>query len=979
MEAWLCPCGANCEADAHFCPECGAKREPVHPPTAKAWACACGAENKSAAKFCGTCGDQQNAHEWATTHLVADERPPASVSPELELLRPATIEAGTNAAFRYRITSEAKEIELEFSVNDEAPVAKRIDGPTANEIVPFYTQFPVPGEFDCRIRVTTSNHYGSGSVYQSDYLSLNVNPVGGRDATVNIFKGDVLGGKFGSESFDQHVDNVEERLAKKFGAGNTPAQARASKWERIPLKLKESTAPAGGPKTVGQTASEKFGFATPVLKSLQGELEADSYIVELNGQLVDQKQLRPIPSGTIIDFGARPRRTVAEGSAKTRGKVAYSNSHAVLVGISEYNHLGQNDLPGCAKDVMHLGSLLVSEFGFNSLNLDVLVNDKATTQNVRSSLRKLTDPSRVAGDHCVVFYYSGHGSPDEGKLAFSDGNLVELSEIITALAESPARHKLLVLDSCHCGYALASLVPGTEHAGISAQAKGWGRANAVLYVIAGGTSSQQTLDEGTGGLFTNFLVSALMSEKELYTSGVRKSPRLYADEIAQEVIRKCRTKKNEEGLQIHIPQSGKLTQFGEDDFSFCLQLQVSPAKGTDDKGIGKYIYERALPSIATLKTQKGDKTGTATGFLAIANGYMVTADHVVEGADKIVARFSDGEEVACGKVVYRNQTQDLAVIELKTADRPLLKLVGDHPDIGSDAYLIGSPAGLDFSISDGVISQIRDVRGGKWYQHTCPSTNGNSGGPLIGDDLEVMGVLSHGKKLADGSLSETIVFASSVLQLPSSEELSSICEPEVQEVCEQSESKGSLTLSTPGQPEILVIGNDYIRLHSTHRICIGRDPSRNGWSEIESLCLKDLFDDPSFGKSLARVSKSSVLLEFTAQGTLRVSSVGRSKVSANQKLLDLESSGLEVSHADSLQLKLGWSDADADCLCLKINFEPADLKASSADIDGSTLPNLVIYALPAQTKVLVIPCGNTIAKSVVSRILDVNGLTTPPR
>jgi hypothetical protein len=66
----------------------------------------------------------------------------------------------------------------------------------------------------------------------------------------------------------------------------------------------------------------------------------------------------------------------------------------------------------------------------------------------------------------------------------------------------------------------------------------------------------------------------------------------------------------------------------------------------------------------------------------------------------------------------------------------------EKPDIGAKAFIVGAPRGLDFSISDGIISQIDTIDGKKIIQYTCPTSPGNSGGPLLDSSGKVRGVVS---------------------------------------------------------------------------------------------------------------------------------------------------------------------------------------------------------------------------------------------
>lgn len=158
------------------------------------------------------------------------------------------------------------------------------------------------------------------------------------------------------------------------------------------------------------------------------------------------------------------------------------------------------------------------------------------------------------------------------------------------------------------------------------------------------------------------------------------------------------------------------------------------------------IYRSLLPSVATLhvENQAGEKF-VGTAFLACKPGLAVTAWHVIHDARKVTAKFADGKTVHVLGVVDKNEKRDLALVRLEQAGAPLVKLCVTNPLPGARAYVIGAPKGFDFSISDGLVSQIQTVDGFRQYQVSCPISAGNSGGPIVNDRGEVMGVTSWSK------------------------------------------------------------------------------------------------------------------------------------------------------------------------------------------------------------------------------------------
>lgn len=159
------------------------------------------------------------------------------------------------------------------------------------------------------------------------------------------------------------------------------------------------------------------------------------------------------------------------------------------------------------------------------------------------------------------------------------------------------------------------------------------------------------------------------------------------------------------------------------------------------------LYKKTLPSIVRIETLEADGVRSqGTAFLAIKDGLAVTCWHVVRNAESAKIKFSDGEEYEVSGLVDKDEKRDVALVRVKVADRPLLSFAKGDPEVGSKAFAIGSPEGLDFSISDGVISQIRNGDGVRYYQFSCPVSHGSSGGPLLNDKGEVLGLVSMGMK-----------------------------------------------------------------------------------------------------------------------------------------------------------------------------------------------------------------------------------------
>lgn len=168
-------------------------------------------------------------------------------------------------------------------------------------------------------------------------------------------------------------------------------------------------------------------------------------------------------------------------------------------------------------------------------------------------------------------------------------------------------------------------------------------------------------------------------------------------------------------------------------FQFTLAQEKKPEE----------LYKDALPSVMTLIVKNKDGSIVkGTAFLAINQGLAVTAWHVIENAQQVIAKFSNGEEFDVSGVVDKDERRDVAIIKVKVFGKPVLPIALKDTAIGSRLYIIGAPQGLDFSLSDGILSQVRTIEGVKNYQFSCPASQGNSGGPLLTEKGEVLGVVS---------------------------------------------------------------------------------------------------------------------------------------------------------------------------------------------------------------------------------------------
>jgi len=159
------------------------------------------------------------------------------------------------------------------------------------------------------------------------------------------------------------------------------------------------------------------------------------------------------------------------------------------------------------------------------------------------------------------------------------------------------------------------------------------------------------------------------------------------------------------------------------------------------------LYQKVLPSVMTLevKSHSGEKF-IGSAVLALADDVVLTAWHVVADARSVCAVFADGQRVNVIGCIDYDAGRDLALLKLeKRLPHRRAALGRELPAVAARAYVIGSPKGYDFSITDGLISQIRSVKGFLQYQLSCPISPGNSGSPVFNQRGEVIGIASWTK------------------------------------------------------------------------------------------------------------------------------------------------------------------------------------------------------------------------------------------
>jgi S1-C subfamily serine protease len=186
-------------------------------------------------------------------------------------------------------------------------------------------------------------------------------------------------------------------------------------------------------------------------------------------------------------------------------------------------------------------------------------------------------------------------------------------------------------------------------------------------------------------------------------------------------------------------------------------------------------YETITPSLVIVRTDvsienangSGDESGLGSGVIINDTGAILTAEHVIAGATTIQVTFADGTTTTA-TVLESDASQDIALLQPDRLPEVLVPAVlGGGPSVGDEVYAVGNPLGLIASMSAGVVSGLNrsvPVEDGSrtldgLIQFDAAVNPGNSGGPLLNRDAQVIGVVSSSVTPGETKAFSGIAFA----------------------------------------------------------------------------------------------------------------------------------------------------------------------------------------------------------------------------
>ncbi|MCL5730076.1 MAG: trypsin-like peptidase domain-containing protein [Candidatus Pacearchaeota archaeon] len=191
-------------------------------------------------------------------------------------------------------------------------------------------------------------------------------------------------------------------------------------------------------------------------------------------------------------------------------------------------------------------------------------------------------------------------------------------------------------------------------------------------------------------------------------------------------------------LSSSLLQLQNLTKSSQQNFQSQINLLKASSSG-DFSG----IIQSSLQSVVTVRTSAAQ----GTGFIIDSQGYIVTNAHVLADSSGYLASniqvITENQNTINAQFIGYNGNLDIALLKIPGTYTPLNLGNSGSVQVGDKVIAIGNPLGLQFSVSEGIISAInrQGINGLNYYFQTDASLNpGNSGGPLINQQGQVIGI-----------------------------------------------------------------------------------------------------------------------------------------------------------------------------------------------------------------------------------------------
>lgn len=187
------------------------------------------------------------------------------------------------------------------------------------------------------------------------------------------------------------------------------------------------------------------------------------------------------------------------------------------------------------------------------------------------------------------------------------------------------------------------------------------------------------------------------------------------------------------------------------------------------------LVKQVMPGVVLIETydSNGNNLSQGSGFVISKEGDVVTCYHVMRGYSTATVTTADEKTFQVKDVTALNRSDDLARISLSATNYNFtnLDLNTKTPDVGQEIIAIGGPLGLEKTVSQGIVSAIRD----NTIQITAPISPGSSGGPVFNMDGEVIGIVSSQMKSGQNLNFAIPANLIAAMQTASAEQINELC------------------------------------------------------------------------------------------------------------------------------------------------------------------------------------------------------------
>jgi hypothetical protein len=194
------------------------------------------------------------------------------------------------------------------------------------------------------------------------------------------------------------------------------------------------------------------------------------------------------------------------------------------------------------------------------------------------------------------------------------------------------------------------------------------------------------------------------------------------------------------------------------------------------------FYKQTSPAVVLIEAlgSDGKVARTGSGLLVSADGKFLTNYHVVAHSKQATVKLANGDAYDIVEVIAIDKRKDIAFLKIPAVELPFVKLGRSSAvEIGQTIYSISSPLGLQNTLSQGLVSGIREMDGYRLFQISAAISHGSSGGPVFSTNGEAIGIavltIEGGQNL---NFAIPIDYARGMLGMSQTQTLASIYEPE---------------------------------------------------------------------------------------------------------------------------------------------------------------------------------------------------------